>query len=214
MSYQTIAEKLEAFLKGSASTAYAEPQSDLHTQITKQAWARVKPQIPEGLVTSVLDVGCGSGLAIEMFTAEGYDVFAITCVPEEHEAVGNRLPYAAVALMDMHEIGYHVDGFDLIWMRHVAEHSPVPAFLLQEAHTALRDGGFLYLEVPNPDTACGHDTISNCNHYSVLGDRMWASLLIKAGFSVIDYFKFNFQVAAGPDSYTGFLVRKGKTTNK
>lgn len=208
MNYQAVTQKLEAFLKRSASTAYAEPYSDLHGQITKQAWARVKAHMPPGPVKSVLDVGCGSGLALDIFIEEGYCAQGITCVEQEFRELNEKYP-GRIFLQDMHDIGAWDQFWSLIWMRHIAEHSPAPAFLLSEAYDALRPRGYLYLEVPDPDTACGHDTILNCDHKSVMGKRMWSTLLQRAGFTIVDTFKFEFTVQAGADSYTGFLAKKG-----
>lgn len=205
MNYQAITQKLEAFLKRSASTAYAEPQSDLHTQITKQAWERVKSQIPR--IHEVLDVGCGSGLFMDLTWEEKIMTFGMTCVREEYEAVNEK--HCGFAMLDdMHSIGIWSDYWDLIWMRHVAEHSPAPAFLLSEAYDALKAGGHLYLEVPDPDTLCGHDTLANPDHKSVMGRQMWNTLLMRAGFTIVDVFRFDFVVQAGADSYTGFLAKK------
>lgn len=192
-------------MQRSASTAYPEPASGLHDSITEQAWKRVKGSIPDGFVQRVLDVGSGSGLALDLFTKERFDVYGLTCVDSEYHEVSRRYP-GKMFLMDMHQIGIWNKFWDLIWMRHVAEHSPAPSFLLSEAHDAMVDGGYLYLEVPNPDTLCLHE--SNPDHQSILGYKMWSMLLQRTGFVILDSFKFNFTVQAGPDSYTGFLAKK------
>lgn len=82
----------------------------------------------------------------------------------------------------------------------------MPFFTLFGFAAILQEGGFLYLEVPAPDTACHHEM--NVNHYSVLTKSSWKSLLQRCGFSILWENDFEFKVPAGPDAYLMFVCQK------
>jgi SAM-dependent methyltransferase len=152
----------------------------------------------------VVDVGCGQGVALKHFKALDCAAWGITT---------NRVDLAACRAAgfeawdyDMHEIHLVNDGCDLIWARHVLEHSPAPLFALHEFKRVLRPGGWLYIEVPMPGTSCHHE--ENRNHYSVLTDSMWQSLIGKAGFEIVEAKMFALSTPAGPDEYRSYLCRK------
>ena len=70
----------------------------------------------------------------------------------------------------------------------------------------LRPEGYLYIEVPAPDTSCQHQT--NQNHYSVLGKSMWIELIRRTGFIFLESLDITFEVPAGPDTYWAFIQKK------
>jgi hypothetical protein len=70
----------------------------------------------------------------------------------------------------------------------------------------LKPAGYLYIEVPSPDSACAHQT--NPNHYSVLGKSMWAELIKRTGFLLLDVVDIAFTTLAGPDQYWAFIQQK------
>ena len=95
---------------------------------------------------------------------------------------------------------------DLVWARQVIEHSIFPLFTLEGFSRVLRPGGFLYLEVPAPETACHHER--NPKYYSVFPKGCWRALLERCGFWIVGDVDFSFEVPAGPDLYWGFYCRK------
>jgi SAM-dependent methyltransferase len=153
----------------------------------------------------VLDVGCGSGVAMKLFTEYALKPTGITCVPEEFAAVDQLYP-GQVLLMDMHDIGIYEGYADLVWCRHCLEHSPVPAFWLSQAHRAIKEDGWLYVEVPGMATSSRHET--NASHFSVMGKAMWESLFFRYGFAIYDSFEINFTTQLGPDIYYCWLLKR------
>jgi hypothetical protein len=75
-----------------------------------------------------------------------------------------------------------------------------------ELYRVVKQKGFLYVEVPAPDTSCQHQT--NQNHYSVLGKSMWAELIKRTGFTLLETLDISFEVPAGPDTYWAFFQQK------
>ncbi len=184
---------------------YREDSSALHDDLTRQMYSWVKERVEKKGADRIIDVGCGMGPALDLFAADWASVVGITKNPEEAEAC--RAKGHAIITDDMHEALVLIDpgSVDGIWLRHAAEHSFMPLVLLRLCRRALRPGGWLYLEVPAPDTACRHT--DNVNHYSVFTKSGWASLLGKAGFTSHEWVGIKFAVQAGEDMYHGFLAK-------
>jgi SAM-dependent methyltransferase len=194
-------DRLAEFMARIASETYPEPCTDMHSYITKLVLDGLIPQLPPE--AHVLDVGCGQGPALRIFRERGINAVGIALNEEDVQACtanGHN-----VIRMDQNDLDFPDDGFDLVWARHVLEHSIAPFWTLSEFHRVLKPGGILYVEVPAPETACCHET--NKNHYSVLGVRAWLCLLQRF-FEVEDPKGVKFQTMAGPDEYYSFIARK------
>ncbi|MBL0372657.1 class I SAM-dependent methyltransferase [Rhizobium sp. KVB221] len=204
--YRSLEEKyarFDKFLKGLWSDVYPEYTSTLHDQITASVWQRVKETYPIPAGAKVLDVGCGQGVALKHFAADNLDAIGIAI--GEDVNICRQQGFNAVE-MDLSFLEFADESFDLVWCRHVLEHSVFPLFSLAETYRVLKPGGVLYMEVPAPDTASRHQT--NPNHYSVLGKSMWQQLLKRAGYSKVTIADVTFNVPAGPDAYWSFIVKK------
>ena len=203
-------QRLAEFIRARAQETYPEPPSEGHDQITKQMVPEVCGRLTAGF--SVLDVGCGQGVAFQGFLDAGASkVIGMTTNEEDFKAASAFLCTSAIVdvdMCDMHAIAdqYRSGCFDLVWARHVLEHSVAPFFVLHEFHRVLKPGGWLYVEVPGPETACCHE--SNKNHYSVMGPQMWLNLLTRAGFEVVEGREMSLQTAAGPDKYFGWICKR------
>jgi SAM-dependent methyltransferase len=197
-------ERLAGFLETAKADTYPEPPSGLHGSITRQMVERIgaSPGLPPG--ARVLDVGCGQGVALQLFEQRGYRPVGITLNAEDASIC--RAQGFPVRQMDQSFLEFAEEEFDLVWCRHCLEHSIFPFFTLAEFRRVLKPGGWLYVEVPAPDTVCRHQT--NRNHYSVLGRSMWIELLGRSGFELKDVIDIRFTLQAGPDLYWAFLGKK------
>jgi SAM-dependent methyltransferase len=152
----------------------------------------------------ILDVGAGQGTATKLFRSDGHSAIAVNGNIKDHVACleqGLDSRY-----WDMHHMNFIGSPFDLIWARHILEHSAFPMFALYGFNTVLKPGGLMYVEVPSPDTPCKHET--NPNHWSVFGLRAWEVLIHRAGFELVQRWAFDFEVADGQDRYFAWLWRK------
>ena len=195
--------RLDAFLKQLRADIYPEPPTGVHTSISRRMFAELCKHHPPPPGAKVLDVGCGQGVALEMFREAGLDPLGITLGPDAEVC---RQKGLNVQEMDLAFLDFPDASFDLVWCRHAIEHSVFPFFTLHELHRVLKPGGTLYLEVPAPDTAARHQT--NPNHYSVLGKSMWLDLIRRTGFPSCRVVDLEFQVPAGPDTYWAFIQQK------
>jgi 2-polyprenyl-3-methyl-5-hydroxy-6-metoxy-1,4-benzoquinol methylase len=201
---ETARQKLEKFLTRIASETYPEPITPLHSQITQKMWNTVKADLPSLVGLEILDVGCGQGVSLEIFVAEGMKVTGITLNQTDVEIC--QAKGFNVLLMDQSFLDFPDQSFDMIWCRHCLEHSIFPFFTLSEFTRVLRPQGYLYVEVPAPNTSCHHE--NNPNHYSVLEKSMWQSLLLRSGFVIKNVYDINLSTMAGPDTYWAFTATK------
>lgn len=195
--------RLDAFLQRLHGDIYPEPPSPLHTSITRQMFERLMRMHPIPAGGKVLDIGCGQGVALEVFKAAGLDPVGITLGPDAQVC---RAKGFNVLEMDLSFLDFADGTFDLVWCRHALEHSVFPFFTLSEMHRVLKPGGVLYVEVPAPDTSCNHQ--NNPNHYSVLGQSMWVQLIQRVGFPKINFTDLKFTTGMGPDVYWAFTQQK------
>ena len=195
--------RLEAFTRTLWGHVYPEVPSDLHSHVMAKVYLRVKETFPLPPAARILDMGCGQGLALEHFAADGFKATGIAL--GEDVSICQEKGFDAVE-MDFSFLDFDDQTFDLIWCRHALEHSFMPLFVLSEIHRVTKPGGVVYIEVPSPGTNAHHER--NPNHYSVLGLRMWLQLIQRAGFVDLSHFEIGFPLAIGPDSYMGFICRR------
>jgi SAM-dependent methyltransferase len=197
-------KKLEAFLEKIESETYAEAASDLHTKVTENMLNPLLDNLKLPPSAQILDVGCGQGVALTIFQQRGYQPIGITLNDEDVEK--SIEAGFDVRKMDQSFLDFPDGSFDLLWARHVLEHSIFPYFTLWEYGRVVKSGGIVYVEVPAPDTAARHQT--NPNHYSVLPKSTWESLLLRSGFSILHFQEIKLQLQAGEDIYMAFICRK------
>lgn len=183
---------------------YPEPPTSLHTSLTNKMldYFCNNYHLPSG--SKILDVGCGQGVALKLFTGKGFNPIGITLNTEDL-AICHQKGFS-VYEMDQSFLEFDEDEFDFIWCRHCIEHSVFPYYTLTELFRVLKPEGHLYIEVPAPDTSCRHQT--NKNHYSVLSKSMWAELISRTGFNILEIIDIDFEDYPGPDTYYAFIQKK------
>jgi len=165
---------IERYLNELMVDVYPQPPDDKQTGYTREV---VDGWVASLAAASVLDVGCGQGTAIEMLRVHAARVEGVT-LGEEDLAVC-RAKGLAVQRADMSFLPYGGEEFDLIFARHVLEHSPAPLLTLMEWHRVSHQ--WLCVIVPSL-SAFG---AGGRNHYCVLLPDQWETLFARAGWHVI-----------------------------
>ena len=195
--------RLDEFLDERFEDIYPGPHGEPQISII----ARMVPELINHYEiqpsAKVLDVGVGNALALTAFRDGGCQPVGVGF---GDEAENSRAEGFEVVEADMSFLNLPNKTFDVVWCRHVIEHSIFPYFTLSEMFRLLKTGGVFYMELPAPGTSCKHET--NPNHYSVLTKEMWLSLLHRIGFTEIRQNDISFNVPAGPDTYYAFDSRK------
>lgn len=204
ISFKGVA-RLVAFVDQIERDTYPEAPSNIHSDITAKMLETLLPQYGIKTDAHILDIGCGQGPALDIFHAKGYHQAIGITLNDEDVRICREKGYT-VSKMDQSFLSSPDGTFNFIWARHVIEHSIFPYFTLTEFARVTASGGYLYLEVPAPETSCHHER--NPNHYSVLTKSAWLSLLGRSGFQVLDEAGFRFTTGMGPDEYWGFVCQK------
>ena len=194
-----------SFIDKIEGQTYPEVPSFIHSEITGKVLDILLPQYGINQLARILDIGCGQGPALNILRDKGY-LSAVGITLNDEDVRVCRENGHDVRKMDQSFLEFSDGFFDLVWARHVIEHSIFPYFTLTEFARVLSPGGILYLEVPAPETSCHHET--NPNHYSVLGHGAWVSLMGRCGFSLCDDAKYSFTTGMGSDEYWGFFCSK------
>ncbi|MDR4504168.1 MAG: class I SAM-dependent methyltransferase [Candidatus Scalindua sp.] len=196
--------KFENFVKRISEESYPEPTSSIHTAITEKMIESliIHYSLPDK--GRILDVGCGHGSALKLFHEKGFRAVGITINREDFLAC--REKGFEVHQMDQTFIEFSDEEFDFVWCRHCLEHSFSPYLTLLELSRVLKQKGYMYIEVPAPDTVSNHQ--ANRNHYSVLGKSMWTELIKRSGFDLLDSSIITIDLKIGQDVYWSFVIQK------
>jgi 2-polyprenyl-3-methyl-5-hydroxy-6-metoxy-1,4-benzoquinol methylase len=95
----------------------------------------------------LLEIGCGSGERLKLFSNLGWDAEGTDVDPKAVEKVRNM--NLKVHLGTLSSLAYGDESFDVIFINHVIEHVHRPLGLLKECCRILRLGGSLVVATPN-----------------------------------------------------------------
>ena len=189
MNYQ----KFQTNTQRALGSIYSEGHGGFHAEIIPAVADQMLPHFGIKHNDVILDIGCGTGLFMIHARAQGYrSVIGVTMSPEDQ--VSAQQQGLDVRLCDMSDLDQPDNTVDFIWCRHALEHSVYPLFTLFEFNRVLKTGGQVFVEVPAPDNARDWMMEYNPNHYSILGDRMWRALFMKAGFEVCAHWVYTITV--------------------
>lgn len=98
-----------------------------------------------GCLRHILDIGCGSGLLVDMLTGEGYDSTGLDLSGEviNYARLHSRGKYLCAGV-DNIKVKY-----DMVIMSHILEHLPNPVGYLRKVAHLIKPSGFLLVVVPN-----------------------------------------------------------------
>jgi SAM-dependent methyltransferase len=98
----------------------------------------------------VLCVGCRNGLELDHFRARGFeDVVGIDIFSQRDD----------ILVMDMHEMSFDNDSFDVVYASHALEHSYDVERVVREVRRVAREGAVVAIEVPVRVQASAADRI-------------------------------------------------------
>jgi len=170
--YSYIDQHLSLLLR----SVYPEPVSPQHKVGTQEVLERfVKPRL--NVIHTVLDMGCGQGVAAPYFREMGIEWTGITLGEDYKVCVANLLN---VLEEDFNFTTFSDESFDLVYARHSLEHSPMPAISLLEFKRIARH--FILVVVPTPESGSHYP-----NHYCLMPDVGWRCLFRNTGLSVFEF---------------------------
>lgn len=164
---------IEELIAKQHSLVEAQPTDPNHERLTRdiiEKWGGVTSGV-------VVDVGCGQGIARPFWLAHGYQWIGITIGPDFQSLDARKL--TTVHCEDMHFVSRIVSQSDLIYARHVLEHSPFPVLALADW---VRVAPLLIVVVPKPDQAA----LAHRGHISVFEEHTWLRLFRFVGLKIKD----------------------------
>ena len=151
-----------------------------------------KPKHPGS--STILDIGCGSGLALVRARDSGWRVMGIE--PDPNAARATTAMGIEIIASDLSELPLRFDGtFERILLNHVIEHVHDPLAMLRRCKDLLAPGGELWLETPNL-ASLGHQVFGSDwrgleppRHLVIFESNSLVLSLREAGFTKIQISK-------------------------
>jgi len=176
-----------------------EGDSQMHKVLTEQTVATYIDPLDLPKDSHILDLGCGPGYFLDEMKNRGYtNLTGVTLSPGDAkicEAKDHSIKKYDLSFLPQKD-GYYDESVDFIFLRQALEHSPYPIFSLMEYNRVLKQGSYIYIEVPAPDCERRHEY--NLNHYSIMGANQLGALLLRTGFDVVYFNNLEFD-AKGPN---------------
>lgn len=167
-------QHIERYLNILAGDIYPQPPDEGHQKMLENICSQWLPVLTN--LNSILDVGCGQGQAFPTLQQYASRVEGVTLGPDFDICRANGLD---VKSADMSFLPYDDKEFDLIFGRHVLEHSPAPLLALMEWWRVSEQ--WLMLIMPDPK----HYGYIGKNHYYVLNREQIDNILDRAGWRPI-----------------------------
>ena len=127
-------------------------------------------QIDLNSFQSIIDLGCGDGDETEWFIARGKESVGVDLI----------VPDGSFVKANFHALPFGDREFDAAWSHHALEHTPNPLDALMEWGRVVKDGGLLFLTVPQIDNIISGGHINSF----MPGDILY--LLAIAGWDMSD----------------------------
>ena len=138
--------------------------------------------------SSVLDVGCGSGVKSKYLASKGMKVFGIDFSENLINIAKEEAPNEEFSVMDINDIDRIAKSFDGIFMQAVLLHIPKKDVggILKKAVLKLKAGGYLYIAVKGKWDGGVDEEVKRENDYGYEYDRFFSYFTIE---ELRQYFK-------------------------
>jgi 2-polyprenyl-3-methyl-5-hydroxy-6-metoxy-1,4-benzoquinol methylase len=171
--------------------AYFDKTRPLRARSYRELWDHV-PRWLGNAPASLLDVGCGDGLLMQIAQAAGAEVTGIEVSQTMLSATLERCGPGTRVFDCTQAVG--PASYDVVALINVLEHLPAPRRALDDMARVLRPGGLLLVHVPNfgglPRRLSGArwHQIEPLAHYYYFTAKTLTRLLAASGLQVVDRF--------------------------
>jgi len=130
---------------------------------------------------TILDIGAGCGSQTKVLSDKGFKVVGITFGEDNIQYAKEKYGIDLLE-MDMHNLQFPDNFFDGAFLIQTFEHAFSPWLFIIELRRILRDGGRVFIDVPDPDDG---EMLKTIWHPSVLYPNQIKALFWKAGFKEV-----------------------------
>ena len=132
----------------------------------------------------ILDLGCGPGKDVFLFSKSGYEAVGIDGSPEMIKQARKRFPNEKFIVMDVRDLKFPDGTFDAVWSWSVLTHlnKADKTVVLREVHRVLKKGGLFTQMVWKGRGEFIHKHIYPRPHF-LLSVPSWRKLYIESGFT-------------------------------
>ena len=185
MSYR---EKIyQRYAEGFQIKGYARSDVAKHWALAYQYFLR--NWLPADKSSRIADVGCGGGQLLAAFRILGYECLSGVDVSEQQVALARRAGFSVEAGDAAAFLSRHPGEFDLLTAIDIAEHLTKDELIdfFDKAYAALRPGGRLILQMPNPNSPMGmRIRYGDLTHENCLSPECAERLLAMTGFGACE----------------------------
>ena len=162
----------------------------------KEIYSRLNERQLIGDVKSILDIGAGMGWGLEWFSNHLSQLNRFAAIEIAECCVENLKSIGIDVISDNVESYWKADGFDIVIMRHVLEHTMNPIKALAMVGRNLSDDGVVYIDVPNamsPPRGVRESDFFRAVHTFYFSESTLTSMALLAGLQLVKnvYHEYN-----------------------
>lgn len=143
--------KYEEYVKTQSKTSTWTRKSKTAKWLATDAVNQFSKYVPKG--TTVLELGCGDGFAMDKLKERGYKVFG--CDINESKVAKAKTFGHKARVEDLHSLTYTKGGFDAVYCTHTLEHSYDGYKAFEEIYRVLKNNGVAFVIVPDHEHLYG-----------------------------------------------------------
>jgi SAM-dependent methyltransferase len=156
-------------------------------------WPRIRwlekllDRLPDG--SSVLDIGCGSGLPADSLIAKSHRITGVDVSAAQIALARTNVPSGRFLHGDIRDLHFKEGEFDAVVTFYTFDHIPrtLHASALSQVHSWLRPGGWLLLSIEAADiNDVTDDWLGQPMFFSIYPPEITLSIVADAGFSIVE----------------------------
>ena len=144
--FKTFPPKYSSFNSKQSKTEFYEQEKGLFVELFRPIVEKIKRFKQKG---KVLDVGCSSGILLELLKKEGYEVYGIEPNKQAYKMAHKKLNRRIFNGTLKEFMKKNKDRFGIVIYNHVLEHIDDPVSELKSVKKILKKSGVLVIGLPN-----------------------------------------------------------------
>lgn len=152
----------------------------------RQHFTYIEPQkiFPAKDFQRMLLIGCGTGAEIKAAQELGYQAVGVGLLSEDQLRYAKSLG-VSMKLMDMHDLKFPNNSFDIVCSNYSFEHCVHPWLVCTEVYAVLRDYGRWWLDLATWQSEAKDGPTAQETHFMVLQPWFMRPMFRESGFKIL-----------------------------